>query len=166
MTVAQTRTLTISLVTLLTALGVWLITQDSLAQSSRLPTPYRTYSLGLPVDDLWTIVLDVLEKSEYTVTSESRGSYSAVALGKPYEVRKGFRMINHRTQVTIEIQQKAPHVYDCFVAVEIQERWPIPGQWKDVSPGGSEEEKQQEVRIMLGRRLTQELRSHFRAAGS
>ena len=158
------RRLTPPLATLVLALGVWLVAQDGFAQAFRLPTPYRTFSLELPADDLWTIVLNVLEGSEYTIISESRSSYTLVALGKPYEVRKGLRWINHRTLVTIEIQQKAPGIYDCFVAVQIQERWPIPGQWK-VTPPGAEEEKQQEVLILLGRRLTQELRSHFRTVG-
>jgi hypothetical protein len=129
-----------------------------------LLTPYRTFSLELPVEDLWTIVLQVLEDSEYTVISESRGSYSVVALGKQYAVRKGLRSINQRTQVTIEIQQKVPGIYDCFVIVQVQERWPIPGQWK-VTPPGADEEKQQEVLISLGRRLSRELKSHFRNVG-
>jgi hypothetical protein len=152
------------LATLVAALVFLLITQDGFAQSSRLLTPYRTFSLELPVEDLWTIVLQVLEDSEYTVISESRGSYSVVALGKQYAVRKGLRSINQRTQVTIEIQQKVPGIYDCFVIVQVQERWPIPGQWK-VTPPGADEEKQQEVLISLGRRLSRELKSHFRNVG-
>ncbi|HEX2481729.1 MAG TPA: hypothetical protein VHQ69_07610 [Methylomirabilota bacterium] len=165
MTVDPLRRFAVPLAALVVALGVWwLITEDGFAQSSRLPTPYRTFSLELPVENLWSIVLNVLEDSEYTVISESRGSYSVVALGKPYEVRKGLRWISHRTLVTIEIQQKAPRIYDCFVLVQVQERWPIPGQWK-VTPPGAEEEKQQEVLISLGRRLSQELRSHFRNVG-
>jgi hypothetical protein len=164
MIVALTRSLSMRGVALVTVLGIGLLAQDGRAQSSRLPTPYRTYSLELPVNDLWTVVIKVLEEAEFTVLSESRVPLSVVALGKPYDVRKGLRRIQQRAHVTIEVQERVRGIYDCFVTVQIQERWPIPGQWT-VPSAGAAEEQQEEVLILLGNRLTRELRSHFRVVG-
>lgn len=148
------RGLSIALVGIVTGLCSFVAVDKGWAQMSPFTPPLRTYSLTLPPEQVWRMITQTLDESQFEIKSEDPHRLKLLAIGKPYEVPTGFRTKREREQITIEIQQKRAGVYDCFVTVEVLEFWPIYNKWTPRSGGVSTEE----TLVSFGSLLTQKLR--------
>ncbi len=102
------------------------------------------------------MVTQTLAESEFEIKSEDPVRLKLLAIGKPYEVPIGFRTKRERQQIIIEIDQKRPGIYDCFITVEVLEFWPIYNKW---TPRTGEVDTEDTL-VSLSTLLTQKLRPY------
>ena len=141
--------------------GAFFAVQRGWAQPSETVGPMRTYVLTIASNELWRIVVQTIDESQFTIQSEDPYRFKVVALGNQYLVPVGFRKKKERQRITIEIGQKRPGIYDCFVKTEILEYWPVYKKWTPKS--GSVDTT--ETLILIGTNLSKKLRPYFKPMG-
>lgn len=126
--------------------------------STQFIPPYRTYSLQIPPEKIWVIVIQTISETQFDINVEDESRLLLVAIGKPYYVSVGLRKKQERLQVIVELQQKRPGIFDCYLKIEVQEFWPVNNKWtKRIDDVDATDPLNQ-----IGRMLSEKLKPYYK----